>query len=271
MIHESFDYTEFRNKREQFYGQRIDEAFQQASYIVFCSSISMKLYNGCSFNGNFRMIHNALAPQYRKIEHSVQLKQSIRAGFNLNEEDLLFINIGTIVEHKNQALIVEAAALLKDRNIKIFLLGAIGEVTYYQRVRKLTEACQVTDVVKIFPETRDVGPYYLAADAFVFTSTNETYPLVILEAMAYGLPIITTPVNGVNEQVRFDFNALKTGNSDPAELAGNIIRLAEDRRLREEMGRNSLIVFESLEPFEEMINEHEQLLLSALKTHHAAC
>ena len=271
MIHESFDFRHYREQLNPYYGTRLDEAFRQACYAVFCSSISMKLYENCNVSGNFRMIHNALPPDFRKSQPDERQRQAIRAGFNLTDRDLLFINVGTIAEHKNQALIIRAAALLKNMNIKIFLIGASSNVPYLQNVEQMVVSCQVEEIVKIIPVTAEVIPYYLAADVFVFTSTNETYPLVILEAMAFRLPIITTPVIGVNEQVRFDFNALKTSYTDPADLAGCMIRLAENRQLREEMGRNSGIVYESLESFEEMIDSHEQLLLSALKERHATC
>ena len=54
----------------------------------------------------------------------------------------------------------------------------------------------------MIPETGDTAVYWPAADVFCCTSRVESYPLVILEAMAAGLPIITTPVFGISEQVR---------------------------------------------------------------------
>ena len=54
----------------------------------------------------------------------------------------------------------------------------------------------------ILPETAEPGRFYQAADVFVCTSRVESFPRVTLEAMAHGLPIVTTPVFGIREQVR---------------------------------------------------------------------
>ena len=59
----------------------------------------------------------------------------------------------------------------------------------------------------MIPETGDTAAYWQAADVFCCTSRVESYPLVILEAMAAGLPIVTTPVHGIAEQVRPGVNA----------------------------------------------------------------
>ena len=59
----------------------------------------------------------------------------------------------------------------------------------------------------VVPETSSVGIYYSAADIFVCSSRLESYPRVILEAMAAGLPIVTTPVFGITEQVKEGVNA----------------------------------------------------------------
>ena len=55
-------------------------------------------------------------------------------------------------------------------------------------------------------QTNQTEQYYRASDIFVCTSYNESYPRVILEAMAFELPIITTPVFGISEQVYENIN-----------------------------------------------------------------
>ena len=76
--------------------------------------------------------------------------------------------------------------------------------------------------------------------------------------MAYGLPIIATSMTGAKEQVRFGFNALETAD-DPTELAAHITRLVRDSGLRKKLGKNSRIVYESLESHAKMVNRYEQL------------
>lgn len=118
------------------------------------------------------------------------------------------------------------------------------------------------------PETHDTESYYIAADIFVFTSTNDTYPLVVLEAMAHGLPIITTPINGVNEQVKFGINAIKADYSDPSALAAKILTLSENENLRLKMGEKSRNIFNKLETFDAMVEAHEMVFREAWQIHH---
>ena len=70
---------------------------------------------------------------------------------------------------------------------------------------------------------------------FCCTSRIESYPLVIMEAMAAGLPIITTPVFGIAEQVQPSVNALIYQPGDVAALARHLASLAEDEALRRSM------------------------------------
>jgi glycosyltransferase involved in cell wall biosynthesis len=75
---------------------------------------------------------------------------------------------------------------------------------------------------------------------------------VILEAMAAGLPIITTPVYGIAEQVRENINALFYQPGDAAGLAERIERFVKEPRLRREFAENSRKVLDTLTDFEGM-------------------
>ena len=59
--------------------------------------------------------------------------------------------------------------------------------------------------------SRDVAPLYQLADALVFPTSYEAFPLVALEAAASGLPILATPVNGIRELVRDGENGFLIG------------------------------------------------------------
>jgi glycosyltransferase involved in cell wall biosynthesis len=78
-----------------------------------------------------------------------------------------------------------------------------------------------------------------AADVFVCTSRIECFPRVNLEAMHLGLPLITTPVFGVPEQVFDGVNGLYYKVGDATQLAGHIQKLVSDVPLRLEMAANS--------------------------------
>jgi glycosyltransferase involved in cell wall biosynthesis len=78
---------------------------------------------------------------------------------------------------------------------------------------------------------------YRAADAFVLPSYLEGFPLTVMEAMGYALPVITTRIRGCADHLEEGVNALFVPARDPSALAAAMRRLAGDERLRESMGR----------------------------------
>lgn len=263
MVHESFDPGVYQRRIPHFIPNNFINAFNQAASVVFCTPFSQHLYEQFNSKNNFRVIRNALSKRFRTLNLTDELKKEKRMELDIHPDELMVLNVGIISEHKNQELLVNASALLKNEKIKFFLVGARENEMYLQKITNLIHAADLGKTVILIPETNDIDNYYAAADIFVFTSKNDTYPLVILEAMAFGLPIITTPINGVNEQVRFDVNALKMPYSNPEILAEQIRKLEENKELRKEMGKNSRIIFEYLDTFDEMINAHEQVIISA--------
>src|SRR4029077_6569715 len=92
--------------------------------------------------------------------------------------------------------------------------------------------------------------YYRAADVFVCTSRLECYPRVTQEAMAFGLPLVTSPVFGIFEQVRHGINGLFYEPGRPDQLAEALTRLLVDDRLRQWMGSNAPVVLRGLNGFD---------------------
>ena len=65
------------------------------------------------------------------------------------------------------------------------------------------------DCIRLIPEVSDVRPYLRAADIFVCASRVEAFSRSVLEAEAFGLPVVSTPCCGLNEQVVWGHNALR--------------------------------------------------------------
>ena len=83
--------------------------------------------------------------------------------------------------------------------------------------------------------------------------------------MAFGLPIIATPVHGVREQCVEGKNALFYANGNVEDLAGKIKSLVKDETLRKHMGRSSLHCLSKLKTFEEMTDAYASVLRQAAK------
>ncbi len=86
---------------------------------------------------------------------------------------------------------------------------------------------------------RDARPLMPGFDIFALTSKSEGHPLVVLEAMARGLPIVATGVGGIADTVQYGVNGFIAPVGDPEAIGNALKDLAEDRALRTRMGQAS--------------------------------
>jgi glycosyltransferase involved in cell wall biosynthesis len=126
------------------------------------------------------------------------------------------------------------------------VLAGNGEVA---QVRELIERRGLERFVEVHdwlsPTERD--RQLASADAFVLPSYAEGLPMALLEAMAWGLPAITTPVGSIPEHVRDGVHGILVRPGDVSELAGAIERLVMDDALRARMGERAREAAEPLD------------------------
>src|SRR5207244_9816908 len=82
--------------------------------------------------------------------------------------------------------------------------------------------------IRFCPDVRDAAPFFRAFDTYVLSSRSEGLPIVMLEAMSAGVPIVATTVGGVPEALA-DGAAWLVPPEDPAALAGAIAESLRDR------------------------------------------
>lgn len=83
----------------------------------------------------------------------------------------------------------------------------------------------------------DVSRFLAALDVLVIPSVREGFPMITLEGMALGLPIVATAIEGVVEQIEPDTDGLLVPPGDPGALGAAIARVLEDRALGERLGQ----------------------------------
>ena len=96
--------------------------------------------------------------------------------------------------------------------------------------KRLAEQLGVSDRVIFAGARSDLPTIYPAADAFVLPTLYETFALVCLEAMASGLPVLASPVGGIEDYLRDGENGLHI-QRDPKEIAAKLDQLLNDREL----------------------------------------
>jgi len=155
------------------------------------------------------------------------------------EEPPLFLAVGRLVEKKGFADLVEACRILRDRG-RAFRCVIAGEGPERERLAERIAAAGLTDAVVLagavpLAELRaDLLP---SASVLIQPSIvcedgdRDGIPTVILEAMATGLPVISTPVSGIGEAVVHGVTGLLVGQRKPESLATAMDILVQDPAL----------------------------------------
>lgn len=175
------------------------------------------------------------AEQVFVLPNSVELPSQVPHRINANRVSMVFF--GRIGQRKGTFDLIRAFASLpseqKDR-CQLIVAGD-GDV---EQGRKLVESLNVADYVTflgwVSPEQRN--QLLAKADVFVLPSYNEGLPLALLEAMAWGLPAITTPVGGIPELVTSSKDALLVTPGDIQQLSEAMQSLIADESLRLSLG-----------------------------------
>jgi glycosyltransferase involved in cell wall biosynthesis len=160
-----------------------------------------------------------------------------------------FVYLGLIAPQKGAFDLAEAVAALPPESrsrIEVVVAGngETSRLRSWARDRGLESIIEVRDWI----DTEQRDQLLASADALILPSYAEGLPLSVLEAMAWGLPPICTPVGSVPEHVRHLENGLLVEPGNVAQISGAIERLAADDALRLAMGMRARATVEPLAP-----------------------
>ena len=174
-------------------------------------------------------------------------RERFRAGAG-GDETFLILTVGGIEPRKGSITLLEAMAELAARESRTNgtgprpVLAVVGGHTFFDyrayrdsALARLPELGLVEgrDILLLGTVSEaDLGAWYRAADAFAFPSVKEGFGLVVLEALAAGLPVVASDIPVFAEYLRDGENALLVAPGDTAALAGALHRLSGDPALR---------------------------------------
>ncbi|MGB4593322.1 MAG: glycosyltransferase [Coriobacteriia bacterium] len=148
------------------------------------------------------------------------------------------IHAGRLGHEKNVGVVLKAFARVAEHDSEI-TLDIRGDGPARESLERLSSRLGLDDRVRFtgFVERAVLASEYRDYDAFVTASTIETQGIVLLEAMAAGLPVVGVRALAIPEIVRTGHNGIVVAPGDVQSFAGAIVRLIEDQSLRERFGR----------------------------------
>jgi glycosyltransferase involved in cell wall biosynthesis len=164
------------------------------------------------------------------------LRLRARHELGLRDDSFALLLIGNDWRNKGVPVLLEAAARLGNLPLQLIVVTRKDHAS----VRATAEEMKVNDRVHLFPFRSDVEFYFAAADVYVGPSLEDSFSMPVAEAMACGLPVITSAAAGVSEIISNGVDGLILDNpSDASALASMIRALYEDATLRSKLGDNA--------------------------------
>jgi len=166
-------------------------------------------------------------------------KETIRAGFRLPRESTIFCAVGTLGRGVNKRVDVSIRAMARAREQGADVsLVVCGDGEQRPELEMLARHLGIADRVRFLGMRSDVPQVLAASDAFCHTAPFEPFGIVVLEAMATELPVLVPDSGGVREAVQDGVTGFKYLPLDREALAALMVRLAKNRDLRAQIGKN---------------------------------
>ncbi len=156
-----------------------------------------------------------------------------------NKKEFKFINIGRFVEKKAQDFLINVSEILKENKIK-FQLTFLGEGNKMTLVKEFAERKNVLNYINFEGVVNFPEDFLNNSDIYLHSATEEAFGLVLIEAMAAGLPVISTDGYGNRDIINEGENGFMIWDRNPEVFAGKIIELINSPKLYQTMSKNAI-------------------------------
>jgi glycosyltransferase involved in cell wall biosynthesis len=175
------------------------------------------------------------APKLRVLHHALPRDYASGKTFRPADGQSRLVYIGRFVPKKGLDTLIEACAILRDRNVTVSChLYGIGEMQ--RELEQLVARRGLTDVVQFAGVIANEAIYrvmnhddiFVTASRYMDDGERDGIPVAILEAMAAGITVVTTPVSGIPELIEHGVNGYLVPANDPPALAHMVEALVTD-------------------------------------------
>lgn len=163
-------------------------------------------------------------------------KREVRARFGIPENVPLIGTVARLTADKAPFDFAEAASIVNKQNPDIHFLW-IGDGPLEDELKEKIKLLNLAKVFYLAGHQKNVPELLRSMDCFVLSSTSEALSIAMLEAMAAGLPVISTNVNGADEAIHQGINGVIVPIGDVRSMAEEIIKLVENSPQRQAMGQ----------------------------------
>ena len=193
---------------------------------------------------------------------------SIRKELALPCDTNLAVSIGTVIKEKGYDNLIDAAFFVKKKQgyVKFLIVGG-GPTEAVLKLKKKIVNLNLKDSVYYLGYREDIPGILRDSDFLILPSITEAFPLVALEAMALGKPIVATNCGGIPELVSDEETGFLVPINAPESLSEKILYIIKDRIRMKEMGNRALTRYNEHFTAEAYTLHFENLYKELIRTH----
>ena len=184
---------------------------------IYPNSIGLEKYildNICKDKTKIKVLGNGSSngidlDYFQKSDDIIRKTKKLKIEYNILETDFVFLFVGRVVKDKglNELIYSFNELSIKYEDVKLLIVGPFeNDLNPISKISLETMSINRNIIYAGF--IKDVRPFYLLSNVFVFPSYREGFPNVLLQAGAMNLPSIVSDINGSNEIIKHGFNGI---------------------------------------------------------------
>jgi N-acetyl-alpha-D-glucosaminyl L-malate synthase BshA len=210
--------------------------------IAVSKNLALKMISFGVDEDNILILRNAIdTDRFKPINN-----QKIRKIYNINNNDILILFVGYLDTFKGIFELINAFDKIQqdNKNVKLMIVGTGPKKHELKdKITKMNLKNSIIFTGKLRPD--EMHDYYQAADIFTLPSYTEGLPLVVLEAMACGLPVVVSNVGGIPEVINEGENGFLISPKNEEILTKKLIILVKNTQLRNQFAKKSVKIIEN--------------------------
>ena len=206
--------------------ERFTSAFALAGRVVFEADATMDLFTHLIRDDRALRVDYGIDVDAVQAFVDTHDRDAVRAQLGLGPDETVILCMGTYEPRKAQGLLARAfSELVTDHPRAVLVMVGDQDNEYSRAVHEVVERLGIEERVRMLPVTPLVDEWYLAADCLVLASDIESLSRAMLEAMAFGTPVLVSAVYGHRAVIEDGVNGFLLDSSSVAAVTAALRRI----------------------------------------------